>query len=60
MSKKKSPSIKRLKYLIKDEEKAAKEYSSYGFPAAKDERRHKKYLQKLLAKKEKGKKMLNS
>jgi hypothetical protein len=52
--KKKSPSIKRLKYLIKDEEKAAKEYASYGFPAAKDERKHKKFLQKLLTKMLKG------
>ena len=52
----KQPSIKRIKYLIKDEETAAKEYASYGFPAAKDERRHKKFLQNLLKKRMKKKK----
>ena len=56
--KKRKLTDKRLAYLIKDEEKTAKEYAGYGFPAAKDERRHKKYLQKLLAKKLKGQKLM--
>lgn len=38
-------SLKRLKYLIKDEKKASKEYSKYGFKGlAKDEARHRKFL----------------
>lgn len=45
------PSKKKVKYLIKDEKKAAKEYHRYGFHnLEKDERKHKKYLQKKLKK----------
>lgn len=40
---------KRLKYLIKDEKKAAKDYRKMGFIGlAKDESRHKKFLTKKL------------
>jgi hypothetical protein len=40
---------KRLKYLIKDEKKAAKEYRRYGFSSlAKDESKHRRFLIKKL------------
>lgn len=43
---------KTLKSMIKDEEKGAKEYDSFGLKAlAKDERKHKRYLKKMYAKK---------
>jgi len=39
----------RLKYLIKDEKKSAREYRKYGFHnLAKDESRHRKFLLKKL------------
>jgi hypothetical protein len=42
-------SKKKLKYFIKDEKKAAKEYRKYGFPClAKDESKHRRFLQKKL------------
>lgn len=42
------PSCKKLKYWIKDEKSATKEYRKYGFPRlSKDEAKHKKYLKKL-------------
>jgi len=41
------PSCKRIKYLIKDEKKASKEYRKYGFKGlSKDEARHKRFLTK--------------
>ena len=40
---------KKIKYLIKDEEKSAKEYKSYGYKGiAKDETRHAKVLKRRL------------
>jgi rubrerythrin len=43
------PSKKKLKYFIKDEKQASKTYIKYGFPnLAKDERKHKRFLQKKL------------
>ena len=43
------PSIKRLKYLIKDEQKASNEYKKYGFKSlSNDEKRHKKFLERKL------------
>jgi len=48
-NKMKKPTKKRLEYLIKDEEKATKEYAKYGFKSlSKDEARHKKFLEKKL------------
>ena len=48
---KKTPSEKRLKYLIKDEQKASNEYKKYGFKSlSNDEKRHKKFLEKKLKK----------
>ena len=45
----KGPSKKRIKYLIGDEKKAAKEYDKYGFKSlAKDERKHRRFLIKKL------------
>lgn len=45
------PSCKRIKYLISDEKKASKEYSKYGFSSlSKDEKSHKKFLNKLYKK----------
>ena len=42
---------KKLKYLIKDEIKASKEYKSYGFKGlSKDEARHSRFLKKKLEK----------
>jgi len=42
---------KKLKYLIKDEKKASKEYRSYGFKGlANDESRHAKFLKRKLKK----------
>lgn len=39
----------RLRYLIRDEKKAAKEYRKYGYGnLAKDERRHRRFLIKKL------------
>ena len=44
---KKKLTCKKLKYLIKDEEHATKEYNSYGFKnLAKDEAKHKRFLKK--------------
>lgn len=41
-------SCKRLKYLIKDEKSASREYRKYGFKKlSKDESRHRKYLTKI-------------
>lgn len=38
---------KRIKYLIKDEQKATKEYRTYGFKKlSKDESHHAKFLKK--------------
>lgn len=40
---------KKLKYLIKDERKAAKEYRKYGFyNLAKDESKHRRILKRKL------------
>ena len=40
---------KKIKYLIRDEKKAIKEYASYGFKnLSKDEAKHRKFLTKLL------------
>ena len=40
---------KKLEYFIKDEKNANKEYLKYGLPnLAKDERKHKKFLEKKL------------
>ena len=40
---------KKLRYLIQDEKKAAKEYRRLGFPnLAKDEAKHKRFLMKKL------------
>jgi hypothetical protein len=48
----KKPTQKRIKYLIRDERKAAKEYRRYGFKSlAKDESRHRRFLMKKLKKK---------
>ena len=45
----KEPSLKKLKYLIKDEKNAAKLYRGYGFKSlAKDESRHRRFLMKKL------------
>jgi hypothetical protein len=45
----KLPSKRRLKFLIKDEAKAKKEYKSYGYKSlAKDEGSHRKFLKKIL------------
>lgn len=45
-------SCKRIKYLIKDEKKATKEYRGYGFKKlSKDESYHAKFLKKLAKKK---------
>jgi 2-hydroxy-3-keto-5-methylthiopentenyl-1-phosphate phosphatase len=42
-------SVRKLKALIKDEEKASKEYKSYGFKSlAKDESKHAKFLKQKL------------
>jgi len=42
------PTCKKLKYLIKDEKHASKEYRSYGFKSlSKDESRHRKFLTKI-------------
>lgn len=49
---KKGPSRKRIRYLIRDEKKAAAEYRRYGFKGlAKDESRHRRFLLKKLKKK---------
>ena len=54
---KKKPTIKRLKYLIKDEENATKEYKKYGYKGlSRDEARHKNFLQKKLKTVKKSKK----
>jgi hypothetical protein len=43
------PSDKMLKYFIEDEKKAVKEYKKYGyFNLARDELKHKKFLEKTL------------
>lgn len=43
------PTKARLKYLIKDEVKAVKEYKKYGFTSlAKDEAKHRRFLIKKL------------
>ena len=43
------PSCKKLKYFIKDEKHAVKEYRKFGFPnLAKDEAKHKRFLTKKL------------
>lgn len=45
------PSKKKVKYFIKDEKHAAKEYHKYELHnLEKDERKHKKFLQKKLKK----------
>ena len=45
------PSKKKLEYFIKDEKKASKEYIKYGLPnLARDERKHRKYLARMLKK----------
>ncbi len=45
------PSVKKLKYFIKDEKQASKEYRKYGLPnLAKDEAKHRRYLNKMLKK----------
>lgn len=45
MAKFKTPSRKRIAYLIKDEKKANREYNSYGYKSlANDEKRHEKFL----------------
>jgi hypothetical protein len=45
------PSKRKVKYFIKDEKKAAKEYHHYGLHnLEKDERKHKRFLQKKLKK----------
>jgi rubrerythrin len=42
-------SVKKLKYLIKDEKDASKMYIKYGLPQiARDERKHRKILNKIL------------
>jgi len=41
----------KIKYFIKDEAKASKEYRHLGLPAlAKDEAKHKRFFEKLLKK----------
>jgi len=43
----KKPTCKKLRYLIKDEIKASKEYKSYGYKGlSKDESRHARILTK--------------
>lgn len=45
------PSVKKLKYFIKDEKHASKEYIKYGLPnLAKDERKHRRILLRKLKK----------
>lgn len=45
------PSKKKMKYFISDEKKAVKEYHKYKLHnLEKDERKHKKFLQKKLKK----------
>ena len=42
-------SVKKLKYLIKDEKQAAKFYSKHGLPElAEDERKHRRILMRKL------------
>ena len=42
-------SVKKLKYLIKDEKKSAKFYSKHGLPElAEDERKHRRILMRKL------------
>jgi hypothetical protein len=46
------PSCKKLKYFIKDEKSASKEYRKYGFPKlSRDESKHKRYLTKIVRRK---------
>lgn len=48
---KNKPSVKRLRYLIKDEIKATKEYRKYHYDKlANQENNHRKFLQKELNK----------
>jgi hypothetical protein len=43
------PSAKKLKYFIKDEKSASKEYRKYGLPTlARDEARHRRILTRRL------------
>lgn len=47
------PSVKKLKYFIKDEKAANKEYRKYGLPnLARDEAKHRRILTRLLKKKQ--------
>jgi len=47
------PSTKKLKYFIKDEKHASKEYRKYGLPClAKDEAKHRRILTRMLKKKQ--------
>ena len=48
------PSKKKLEYLIKDEADASKMYIRYGLPnIARDERKHRRILTRLLKKQQK-------
>lgn len=47
------PSTKKLKYFIKDEKSASKEYRKYGLSnLAKDEAKHRRILTRMLKKKQ--------